>query len=81
MRVSAGADPGGSFEFHLRGPQSELSVPLGHTSHDFVERLQALPGFDNGVLVDALSTRRDAEFVCWRAGGGGLGRVSDRFRR
>lgn len=34
---------------------------------EFVGRLQALPGFDNRAFTEAMTSTRNACFLCWRA--------------
>ena len=41
-------------------------VPQSHASEEFVARLQALPGFDNEPMIEAMGSTSDAEFLCWR---------------
>jgi hypothetical protein len=42
-------------------------VPQGAPeSAGLLERLQRLPGFDNGAFIRAMSRTEDARFVCWR---------------
>ena len=31
-----------------------------------LERLQALPGFDNGKVIEAMGCSENARFVCWK---------------
>ena len=31
-----------------------------------LERLQTLPGFDNGKVIEAMSCSENARFVCWK---------------
>jgi hypothetical protein len=33
-------------------------------------KLQALPGFDNGKVIEAMGSAVDARFVCWRRNAG-----------
>jgi hypothetical protein len=42
-------------------------IPQGAPeSTPLLERLQRLPGFDNEALIEAMTSTRDAKFVCWR---------------
>jgi hypothetical protein len=52
-------------------------VPQGAPeSTQLLERLQRLPGFDNGALIRAMSSTEDATFRCWRRPlGAGEGRA------
>jgi hypothetical protein len=43
-------------------PGAEGSGPL-------LDRLQALPGFDNGKVIEAMGSTGNARFVCWRKAG------------
>lgn len=50
----------------LLGEKSGCMVPLGATGEDkLIERLQALPGFNNEVMIDAMSSTSNRKFVCW----------------
>jgi hypothetical protein len=61
VRIRDGAD------FVLRSRDGRCVVPVWRAPDGFLERLQELPGFDNGALVSALARPRDVEHVCWRA--------------
>jgi len=39
----------------------EVAVPK-----KLLERLQNLPGFDNGKVIDAMCCAENARFVCWK---------------
>ncbi len=39
----------------------ELAVPA-----KLLERLQALPDFDNGKVIEAMACAENARFVCWK---------------
>ena len=42
-------------------------VPQGAPgSEPLLDRLQALPEFDNGKLIEAMGCAENARFVCWR---------------
>lgn len=42
-------------------------VPQGATGEqDLIVRLQALPGFDNEALIEAMSSTDDKKFLCWQ---------------
>ena len=42
-------------------------VPQGAPESDqLLERLQRLPGFDNGAVIRAMSCATDERFLCWR---------------
>jgi hypothetical protein len=42
-------------------------VPQGaEGSGPLLERLQALPGFDNGQVIAAMGCSENARFVCWK---------------
>lgn len=34
---------------------------------ELIQCLQALPGFDNGAMTQALSSGEDRQFLCWEA--------------
>jgi hypothetical protein len=43
------------------------AVPSSATGCDaLLARLQALPGFDNRAVIDAMCSTDNASFVCWR---------------
>ncbi|TCP50137.1 hypothetical protein EV191_108226 [Tamaricihabitans halophyticus] len=43
------------------------AVPSGHPSANaLMSKLQVLPGFDNDVFVEAMTTTDDALFICWQ---------------
>lgn len=45
----------------------KLSVPSSAEGFDaLLERLQELPGFDNGKFIEAMSCAADATFPCWK---------------
>jgi len=54
--------------FELRDAATTLSIPRPEATQDFIDRLQELPGFDTEVLIEAIGSTTDAEFVCWQAG-------------
>jgi hypothetical protein len=54
-------------EFVLQASKGSSVVPIDSAPEGFIERLQALEGFNNMALLSALSRPRDAEFICWRA--------------
>ena len=66
VRSSAGDPPPSGVEFVFHGAGTICAVPLDLAPEGLIERLQALPGFDNARLVEALSTVGAADFVCWR---------------
>lgn len=39
-------------------------------AHDLLDRLQALPGFDNEQMILAMASTDEAQFVCWQRDGG-----------
>ncbi len=53
----------------LQARDGRCVVPLRAAPDGFIERLQGLPGFDNGALVSGLGWMAEADFVCWRAPG------------
>ena len=51
----------------LHGTDSGCAVPQGAKGErDLLERLQALPGFDNAKLIKAMGSTRDRRFLCWQ---------------
>jgi hypothetical protein len=53
--------------WYLVGEQGGCLVPLGATGENaMIERLQALPGFDNEALIEAMSSSSNRKFVCWQ---------------
>lgn len=44
-------------------------VPSEQVPQGMTERLQELPGFDNGEVIRAMSSTTDARFLCWDATG------------
>ena len=54
----------------LRGRHSGCAVPQGATGDRLLlERLQALPGFDNNAVIDAMSSTSNRRFLCWQKTG------------
>ena len=52
--------------FVLGGDHGYLSVPQGATGDDeLVRRLQALPGFDDAALIEAMTCTDNRVFRCW----------------
>lgn len=50
----------------LVGNTSGCMVPLGATGEGkLIEKLQALPGFNNEVMIEAMSSTTNRKFVCW----------------
>ena len=55
--------------FVLVGNDGETAViPQSATTPDLIQRLQALPRFDNAAMIAAMGSAEDAQFVCWRSG-------------
>ena len=51
----------------LQGADGGCDVPQGATGdRRLLERLQALPGFDNDALIAAMSSTSDRRFLCWQ---------------
>lgn len=51
----------------LHGTDGGCVVPQGATGDGhLLERLQALPGFDNEALIAAMSSTSRATFLCWQ---------------
>jgi hypothetical protein len=55
--------------FIVRDAAGQVSIPQSAMPPGLVERLQALPGFDNEAMIQAMTSMRDAEFVCYSADG------------
>lgn len=50
----------------LHGRTGGCAIPQGATGdRQLLERLQALPGFDNNAVIAAMSSTSDRRFVCW----------------
>lgn len=50
----------------LHGSHSGCVIPQGATGHgELLERLQVLPEFDNGALIEAMGSTSNAVFACW----------------
>jgi hypothetical protein len=47
----------------------ELDIPRPEATQDFIDRLQALPGFDTEALIQAIGSWGEGEWICWRAEG------------
>ena len=51
----------------LHGTEGGCAVPQGATGDSqLLERLQALPGFDNGPVIEAMTCTSDRRFLCWQ---------------
>ena len=51
----------------LHGTDGGCAVPQGATGDSqLLERLQALPGFDNQAFIEAMSFTSGARFFCWQ---------------
>lgn len=57
----------------LAGPNGTgTAVPSGDPAADaLIERLQALPGFDNERFIEAMTTEADEAYVVWKAADAG----------
>lgn len=50
----------------LHGTNGGCAIPQGATGERaLLERLQALPGFDNGQVIEAMGSTSDRRFLCW----------------
>ena len=50
----------------LHGTRSGCVVPQGASGEkELVERLQALPGFRNQAVIEAMSCTQNQSFLCW----------------
>ncbi len=51
-----------------RSRDSECVIPQGaNGEQELVERLQQLPEFDNGALIEAMCSFENRRFVCWKS--------------
>jgi hypothetical protein len=51
----------------LHGRDGGCAVPQGATGDRLLlERLQALPGFDNNAVIEAMSSTSRRRFLCWQ---------------
>jgi hypothetical protein len=51
----------------LHGTDGGCAIPQGATGDtELLERLRALPGFDNGAVIEAMCCTSDRRFVCWQ---------------
>jgi hypothetical protein len=51
----------------LHGTVEGCAVPQGASGDgDLLARLQALPGFDNNAVIEAMSSTSDRRFLCWQ---------------
>ncbi len=51
----------------LVGKRGGCVIPQGATGEDqLLSRLQALEGFDNTALIEAMSSTENRRFVCWK---------------
>ncbi len=49
---------------------SGVAVPGAAMPDELLDRMQALPGFDNEQMILAMSSTDEASFVCWQRDGG-----------
>jgi hypothetical protein len=55
----------------LHGAGGGCAIPQGATGErELMERLQALPGFDNAMLIEAMGSTSDRRFLCWQKAAG-----------
>ena len=53
----------------LHGSRSGCVIPQGATGErELLERLQALPGFRNEAVIEAMSSAVNQRFLCWGKG-------------
>jgi hypothetical protein len=51
----------------LHGTESGCAIPQGATGEkELLDRLHALPGFDNGQMIQAMCCADDRRFLCWQ---------------
>ena len=46
-----------------------VAVPGSSVTDDLLDRLQSLPGFDNELMIQAMSSTDDVQFLCWQRDG------------
>jgi hypothetical protein len=51
----------------LEGGDGGCVIPQSFVTEAMLGRLQALPGFENERMIEAMGSTVEAEFVCWRA--------------
>lgn len=50
----------------LVGNDTEITIPQGATGEKILlSKLQGLPGFDNQVFIEAMSSTENRKFLCW----------------
>src|SRR5882724_2816668 len=53
--------------WYLIGEESGCLIPLGATGENaLINKLQALPGFNNEAFAEAMSCTSNCKFVCWQ---------------
>jgi hypothetical protein len=51
----------------LHGTDTGCVIPQGATGEGpFLDRMHALPGFDNGAMIQAMTSVENRRFLCWR---------------
>ena len=51
----------------LHGTSGGCAIPQGATGEkELLHCLQALPGFDNGAVIEAMTCALDKRFLCWQ---------------
>ena len=56
--------------WQLAGKRSGCVIPLGAIGEDaLIRRLQALPGFSNEAMIEAMGSTSNQTFVCWKREG------------
>ena len=51
----------------LHGTDGGCAIPQGATGEEeLLDRLHALPGFDNGRMIEAMCCATDNRFLCWQ---------------
>jgi len=54
----------------LHGLNRGCAIPQGATGEkELLERLQKLPNFDNGAVIEAMGCTSDRRFLCWEKRG------------
>jgi hypothetical protein len=54
----------------LHGATEGCAIPQGATGEkELLDRLFALPGFNNGAVIEAMTCCADRRFLCWEKKG------------
>ena len=68
--ITTSAGPFGEDVYYiLDGGENGVVVAQSQMTEDLLTRLQALPGFDNDTLIEAMASTCDADFLIWERDG------------